>query len=127
MGVILRTSAGRRGREMVQLGEVSAVGCRPPEGAVAVFRSASLFRSPRRTRHERRKRLGADAGTVTGGNSRGDHPVDACRYDVIASNDLCGEMGISWANNDHPKLEAAFQRAIAAARKVRQNIGLVSS
>ena len=42
---------------------------------------------------------------------------------MIGSNDLCGEMGIS-GQYDHPKLEAAFQRAIAAARAVGKHIGV---
>jgi 4-hydroxy-2-oxoheptanedioate aldolase len=42
---------------------------------------------------------------------------------MIGSNDLCGEMGIS-GQYDHPKLEAAFARAIAAARTVSKHIGV---
>ena len=42
---------------------------------------------------------------------------------MIGSNDLCGELGIS-GQYDHPKLEAAFQRAIAAANKVGKYIGV---
>jgi 2-keto-3-deoxy-L-rhamnonate aldolase RhmA len=42
---------------------------------------------------------------------------------MIGSNDLCGEMGIS-GQYDHPKLAAAFERAIAAARKAGKHIGV---
>jgi 2-keto-3-deoxy-L-rhamnonate aldolase RhmA len=42
---------------------------------------------------------------------------------MIGSNDLCGELGIS-GQYDHPLLEAAFRRAIAAANKVGKHIGV---
>jgi 4-hydroxy-2-oxoheptanedioate aldolase len=42
---------------------------------------------------------------------------------MIGSNDLCGELGIS-GQYDHPRLEAAFERAIAAARKAGKYIGV---
>lgn len=42
---------------------------------------------------------------------------------LIGSNDLCGEMGIV-GQYDHPKLEAAFQRCIAAANKVGKHVGI---
>ncbi|MSP01267.1 MAG: aldolase [Acetobacteraceae bacterium] len=42
---------------------------------------------------------------------------------MIGSNDLCGELGIT-GQYDHPKLAAAFERAIAAARKVGKHIGV---
>ena len=49
--------------------------------------------------------------------------VDGVDMMMIGSNDLCGELGIS-GQYDHPKLEAAFERAIAAARKVGKHIGV---
>jgi 4-hydroxy-2-oxoheptanedioate aldolase len=49
--------------------------------------------------------------------------VDGVDMMMIGSNDLCGEMGIS-GQYDSPKLEAAFARAIAAARKVEKHIGV---
>ncbi len=42
---------------------------------------------------------------------------------MIGSNDLCGELGIK-GQYDHPKLAAAFERAIAAANKVGKYIGV---
>ena len=42
--------------------------------------------------------------------------VDGVDMMMIGSNDLCGELGIS-GQYDHPKLAAAFERAIAAARR----------
>jgi 4-hydroxy-2-oxoheptanedioate aldolase len=42
---------------------------------------------------------------------------------LIGSNDLCGEMGIT-GQYDHPKLKAAFERCIAAARKVGKHVGV---
>ena len=42
---------------------------------------------------------------------------------MIGSNDLCAELGIG-GQYDHPKLEGAFQRAIAAARAVGKYIGV---
>ena len=42
---------------------------------------------------------------------------------LVGSNDLCGEMGIS-GQYDHPRLAAAFERAIAAARKVGKHVGV---
>ena len=42
---------------------------------------------------------------------------------MIGSNDLCGEMGIP-GQYDHPKLAAAFERAIAAAGKAGKYIGV---
>jgi 2-keto-3-deoxy-L-rhamnonate aldolase RhmA len=42
---------------------------------------------------------------------------------MIGSNDLCGEMGIA-GQYDHQRLEAAFQRAIAAAKAVGKHIGV---
>jgi 4-hydroxy-2-oxoheptanedioate aldolase len=42
---------------------------------------------------------------------------------MIGSNDLCGELGIS-GQYDHPKLKAAFERTIAAARKVGKYVGV---
>jgi 2-keto-3-deoxy-L-rhamnonate aldolase RhmA len=42
---------------------------------------------------------------------------------MIGSNDLCGELGIP-GQYDHPKLKAAFERAIAAARKAGKYIGV---
>jgi 4-hydroxy-2-oxoheptanedioate aldolase len=49
--------------------------------------------------------------------------VDGVDMMMIGSNDLCGELGIS-GQYDHPRLEAAFQRAIAAANKVGKYIGV---
>ena len=42
---------------------------------------------------------------------------------LIGSNDLCAEMGIN-GQYDHPKLKAAFERTIAAARKVGKHVGV---
>ncbi len=42
---------------------------------------------------------------------------------MIGSNDLTGELGIN-GQYDHPLLKAAFERAIAAARKVGKHIGI---
>jgi 2-keto-3-deoxy-L-rhamnonate aldolase RhmA len=42
---------------------------------------------------------------------------------LVGSNDLCAEMGIS-GQYDHPKLAAAFERAIAAARAVGKHVGV---
>ncbi len=42
---------------------------------------------------------------------------------LVGSNDLCGELGIS-GQYDHPTLAAAFERAIAAARKVGKHVGV---
>ena len=42
---------------------------------------------------------------------------------LIGSNDLCGELGISGLY-DHPKLKAAFERTIAAAKKVGKPVGV---
>jgi 2-keto-3-deoxy-L-rhamnonate aldolase RhmA len=42
---------------------------------------------------------------------------------LVGSNDLCAEMGIT-GQFDHPKLEAAFERAIAAARKCGKHVGI---
>ena len=42
---------------------------------------------------------------------------------MIGSNDLCGELGIA-GQYDHPKLKAAFERTIAAARKVGKHVGV---
>lgn len=42
---------------------------------------------------------------------------------LVGSNDLCGEMGIS-GQYDHPRLAAAFERAIAAARKAGKHVGV---
>jgi len=42
---------------------------------------------------------------------------------LIGSNDLCGEMGIT-GQYDHPRLKAAFERCIAAARKVGKHVGV---
>ena len=42
---------------------------------------------------------------------------------LFGSNDLCGEMGIS-GQYDHPRLAAAFERAIAAANKVGKHVGV---
>ncbi len=42
---------------------------------------------------------------------------------LVGSNDLCGEMGIS-GQYDHPRLAAAFERAIAAAKKVGKHVGV---
>jgi 2-keto-3-deoxy-L-rhamnonate aldolase RhmA len=49
--------------------------------------------------------------------------VDGVDMMLVGSNDLCGELGIS-GQYDHPKLAAAFERAIAAARKVGKHIGV---
>src|ERR1700733_5417338 len=49
--------------------------------------------------------------------------VDGVDMMMIASTDLCGELGIS-GQYDHPKLAAAFERAIAAAGKVGKHIGV---
>jgi 4-hydroxy-2-oxoheptanedioate aldolase len=42
---------------------------------------------------------------------------------LIGSNDLCGEMGIT-GQYDHPRLKAAFERCIAAARKAGKHVGV---
>ena len=42
---------------------------------------------------------------------------------IIGSNDLCGELGIK-GQYDHPKLAAAFERAIAAAKAVGKHVGV---
>jgi 4-hydroxy-2-oxoheptanedioate aldolase len=42
---------------------------------------------------------------------------------LIGSNDLCGELGIN-GQYDHPLLKAAFERTIAAARKVGKHVGI---
>ena len=42
---------------------------------------------------------------------------------LVGSNDLCGEIGIA-GQHDHPKLAAAFERAIAAAKAVGKHVGV---
>ena len=42
---------------------------------------------------------------------------------LVGSNDLCAEMGIP-GQFDHPRLEDAFERSIAAARKVGKHVGI---
>lgn len=42
---------------------------------------------------------------------------------LVGSNDLCGEMGIT-GQYDHPKLHAAFERTIAAARAHGKHVGV---
>ncbi|HYZ20834.1 MAG TPA: aldolase/citrate lyase family protein [Rhodopila sp.] len=42
---------------------------------------------------------------------------------LVGSSDLCAEMGIT-GQFDHPRLAAAFERAIAAARMVGKHVGI---
>ncbi len=42
---------------------------------------------------------------------------------LIGSNDLCAEMGIT-GQYDHPRLAQAFERSIAAARRVGKHVGI---
>jgi 4-hydroxy-2-oxoheptanedioate aldolase len=49
--------------------------------------------------------------------------VDGVDMMMIGSNDLCNEMGIT-GQYDSPKLRAAFERAIAAARKHGKFVGV---
>lgn len=42
---------------------------------------------------------------------------------LVGSNDLCAEMGIT-GQYDHPRLAAAFERSIAAARRVGKHVGI---
>jgi len=42
---------------------------------------------------------------------------------LIGSNDLCNEMGIT-GQYDHPRLAAAFERTIAAARRYGKHVGV---
>jgi 4-hydroxy-2-oxoheptanedioate aldolase len=49
--------------------------------------------------------------------------VDGIDMLLVGSNDLCAEMGIT-GQFDNPRLEAAFERSIAAARKVGKHVGI---
>ena len=49
--------------------------------------------------------------------------VDGVDMLLVGSNDLCNEMGIT-GQFDHPKLRAAFERSIAAARAVGKHVGV---
>ncbi|OJW22823.1 MAG: aldolase [Rhodospirillales bacterium 69-11] len=49
--------------------------------------------------------------------------VDGVDMLLVGSNDLCAELGIP-GQFDDPRLEAAFTRAIAAARRVGKHVGV---
>lgn len=49
--------------------------------------------------------------------------VDGVDMLLVGSNDLCAEMGIT-GQFDNPRLAAAFERSITAARKVGKHVGI---
>jgi len=125
MGVItphIRSAA--EAREMVQLVKFPPLGARSAGGALSHYHYRSFPITDTNAAMNDATSLVIMLETVAAlENVEEIIGTDGVDMMMIGSNDLCGEMGIS-GQYDHPRLAAAFERAIAAARKVGKYIGV---
>ena len=125
MGVItphIRSAA--EAREMVDLVKFPPVGRRSAGGALSHYQYRSFPIAETNSAMNEATSLVVMLETVAAlDNVEEIIAVDGVDMLLIGSNDLCGEMGIV-GQYDHPKLKAAFERAIAAARKVGKHVGV---
>jgi 4-hydroxy-2-oxoheptanedioate aldolase len=125
MGVITpHVRSAAEAREMVQLVKFPPVGGRSAGGALSQYQYRSFPITETNAAMNDATSLVLMLETATAlENVEEIIATDGVDMMMIGSNDLCGELGIS-GQYDHPKLEAAFARAIAAARKVGKHIGV---
>lgn len=125
MGVITpHVRSAAEAREMVQLVKFPPVGGRSAGGALSQYqyRSFPITETNAAMNHATSLVLMLETAAALE-NVEEIIATDGVDMMMIGSNDLCGELGIS-GQYDHPKLAAAFERAIAAARKVGKHIGV---
>jgi 4-hydroxy-2-oxoheptanedioate aldolase len=125
MGVITpHVRSAAEAREMVQLVKFPPLGGRSAGGALSQYQYRNFPITETNAAMNEATSLVLMLETVTAlENVEEIIATDGVDMMMIGSNDLCGEMGIA-GQYDHPRLEAAFVRAIGAARKVGKHIGI---
>ena len=125
MGVItphIRSAA--EARKMVDLVKFPPIGHRSASGALSHYQYRSFPMTETQSAMNDATSLVVMMETVAALENVEDIiAVDGVDMLLIGSNDLCAEMGIN-GQYDHPKLQAAFERTIAAARKVGKHVGV---
>jgi 4-hydroxy-2-oxoheptanedioate aldolase len=125
MGVITpHVRSAAEAREMVQLVKFPPLGGRSAGGALSQYQYRSFpITETNAAMNEATSLVIMLETTDALENVEEIIGTDGVDMMLIGSNDLCGEMGIS-GQYDHSRLSAAFERAIAAARKAGKHIGI---
>ncbi len=125
MGVITpHVRSAAEAREMVKLVKFAPLGERSAGGALSHYQYRSFPSVELNAAMNDASMLVVMMETVAAlENVEEIAAVDGVDLLLIGSNDLCNEMGIT-GQYDHPKLKAAFERTIAAARKSGKHVGI---
>ncbi|HEY1932214.1 MAG TPA: aldolase/citrate lyase family protein [Acetobacteraceae bacterium] len=125
MGVITpHVRSAAEAREMVKLVKFAPLGERSAGGALSQYQYRSFPQAETNAAMNDATALVPMLETVAALENVDEiMAVDGVDMMMIGSNDLCNEMGIT-GQYDSPKLRAAFERAIAAARKHGKFVGV---
>lgn len=125
MGVITpHVRSAAEAREMVEMVKFPPIGHRSAGGALSQYQYRSFPMNETYAAMNDATSLVVMMETVAAlENVEEIIATDGVDMLLIGSNDLCAEMGIN-GQYDHPKLKAAFERTIAAARKVGKHVGV---